>query len=248
VWLIRPIFSNPAPCHFLRSRALIANLIAGARGNKRLERTNEHFCERLHQLCDAEVWRDLADPPWSFRNWSVKGTGRNAISHYDCLTYEELAALPVADLAADDCALFLWAVDPLWIRPWSSFAHGASSTRPLASIGSSRTARARALSLASDIGREPIRNNACLQLAASRSDGGGMYESSLLSPDVDTAANPIACGSVLSGGGPYLERFARQTKMGWDCWGDQASLFDQSTVATRRQPSRLIDRSRLLPT
>jgi N6-adenosine-specific RNA methylase IME4 len=48
-----------------------------------------------------------ADPPWSFRNWSAKGTGRNAISHYDCLDYESLVALPVADVAADDCALFL---------------------------------------------------------------------------------------------------------------------------------------------
>ena len=65
-----------------------------------------------------------ADAPWSFRNWSAKATGRNAISHYDCLTYEELAALPIADLAAKDCALFLGAVDSLLdkafelIRTW----------------------------------------------------------------------------------------------------------------------------------
>src|SRR5262245_58680673 len=41
-----------------------------------------------------------ADPPWSFRTWSAKGTGRSAVSHYDCLDFEQLAALPVADLAA----------------------------------------------------------------------------------------------------------------------------------------------------
>src|SRR5215468_2375375 len=57
-----------------------------------------------------------ADPPWSFRNWSAKGTGRNAVSHYDCLDFEALAALPLADMVADDCALFLWAVDPLLPR------------------------------------------------------------------------------------------------------------------------------------
>jgi len=57
-----------------------------------------------------------ADPPWSFRNWSAKGTGRNAVSHYDCLDFEKLAALPIADLAANDCALFLWATDPLLPR------------------------------------------------------------------------------------------------------------------------------------
>src|SRR5204863_9659579 len=65
-----------------------------------------------------------ADPPWSFRNWSAKGTGRNAVSHYDCLSLEQLARIPVSALAGDDCALFLWAVDPLLekafelIRAW----------------------------------------------------------------------------------------------------------------------------------
>ena len=57
-----------------------------------------------------------ADPPWSFRNWSAKGTGRNAISHYDCLDFKALASLPIADLAAENCALFLWATDPLLPR------------------------------------------------------------------------------------------------------------------------------------
>jgi hypothetical protein len=28
---------------------------------------------------------------------------------------------------------------------------------------------------------------------------------------------------------------------GWDCWGDQAVLFDRGPVPTRRQPSRLVD-------
>jgi N6-adenosine-specific RNA methylase IME4 len=38
--------------------------------------------------------------------------------------------------------------------------------------------------------------------------------------------------------GPYLELFARETKPGWSCWGDQAGLFDTGTAVTRRQPSR----------
>jgi len=40
--------------------------------------------------------------------------------------------------------------------------------------------------------------------------------------------------------GPYIELFARETKRGWDCWGDQLALFDHGPVTTRRQPSRLI--------
>src|SRR6476469_4114767 len=56
-----------------------------------------------------------ADPPWSFRNWSAKGTGRNAVSHYDCIDFEALAALPVSKIAADDF-LVLWATDPMLPR------------------------------------------------------------------------------------------------------------------------------------
>jgi MT-A70 len=48
-------------------------------------------------------------------------------------------------------------------------------------------------------------------------------------------------------GGPYLELFAREAKQGWDCWGDQAGLFDRGNVATRRQPSRLVDETPKLP-
>jgi N6-adenosine-specific RNA methylase IME4 len=40
----------------------------------------------------------LVDPPWAFRNWSAKGTGRNAVSHYDCLDFRTLA-MPIADTA-----------------------------------------------------------------------------------------------------------------------------------------------------
>ena len=44
----------------------------------------------------------LADPPWSFRNWSAKGTGCNAISHYDCIDFTagSLAMLTAIRLAS----------------------------------------------------------------------------------------------------------------------------------------------------
>jgi len=55
----------------------------------------------------------LADPPWSFRVWSKDtGQGRSAASHYPTMTLDEICDLPIGDLAADNCALFLWAVWP----------------------------------------------------------------------------------------------------------------------------------------
>ena len=53
-----------------------------------------------------------ADPPWSFEVYSVKGKERSAERHYDTQSLEDIKRLPVKLLAADDCALMLWAVMP----------------------------------------------------------------------------------------------------------------------------------------
>lgn len=54
-----------------------------------------------------------ADPPWRFETRSDKGRGRAADTHYKCMTLDDIAALPVRDLAAKDSALWLWATAPM---------------------------------------------------------------------------------------------------------------------------------------
>ena len=49
--------------------------------------------QRISSLKRTKYGAIYADPPWSFRNWSAKGTGRNAISHYDCLDFSALAGM-----------------------------------------------------------------------------------------------------------------------------------------------------------
>lgn len=54
----------------------------------------------------------LADPPWQNYGWAT-GSGRKApANHYELMSIEDIAALPVAKMSADNCALFLWAVWP----------------------------------------------------------------------------------------------------------------------------------------
>lgn len=54
----------------------------------------------------------LADPAWGFKNYSAKGEAKNPNQHYACMTVAEIAALPVKDLRADDCACFIWTTGP----------------------------------------------------------------------------------------------------------------------------------------
>lgn len=56
----------------------------------------------------------LADPPWSFKTFNNKtGTTphRGAEDHYGTASFEDMARIPVASVAAKDCALFMWVVD-----------------------------------------------------------------------------------------------------------------------------------------
>src|SRR5215475_1888235 len=53
-----------------------------------------------------------ADPPWSFEVYSGKGKARSAETHYPTMKLADIAALPIARLAAKNCALFMWAVWP----------------------------------------------------------------------------------------------------------------------------------------
>ncbi len=55
----------------------------------------------------------LIDPPWQFRVWSEEtGHGRSAESYYRTMNIEDLCRLPIQNIAADNCALFIWTVWP----------------------------------------------------------------------------------------------------------------------------------------
>lgn len=50
-----------------------------------------------------------ADPPWRYDMKRGNGVAEN---HYPTMSIEEICALPIADIAAKDSALFLWATFP----------------------------------------------------------------------------------------------------------------------------------------
>lgn len=55
----------------------------------------------------------LADVPWDFEVWNRDtGSWRSASAHYPTMTLDDICQLPVKSLAANNCALFFWAVWP----------------------------------------------------------------------------------------------------------------------------------------
>jgi len=62
----------------------------------------------------------VADPPWWYadqrkvrKDGKTPTRGIGACHHYGQMTTDEICAMPVADLAADRCHLYLWATCPL---------------------------------------------------------------------------------------------------------------------------------------
>jgi len=57
----------------------------------------------------------LADPPWKYKNISTRAA---AVKHYPVMSLKDIIWLPVEELAADRCALFLWATWPTMPNPF----------------------------------------------------------------------------------------------------------------------------------
>jgi N6-adenosine-specific RNA methylase IME4 len=53
-----------------------------------------------------------ADPPWHYRNYEDTTASRWVGNHYAVLDVPTLKTLPISEIAADDCALFLWTTPP----------------------------------------------------------------------------------------------------------------------------------------
>lgn len=193
-----------------------------------------------------------ADPPWYFKNFSARGEGRNAVAHYDCMTIDQICAMPVADLAAKDCALFLWAVDPMLHEAlkvidawgfkyktvafyWAKLNKNAdpncmSDTDFFTGLGYWTRANAEQCLLATRGAPKRLAKNVRRLIIEKRREHSRKPDASY-----DRIKNLV--------GGPYLELFARETHPGWDTIGDEVGLFDQGSIETRRRPSSLKKRS-----
>jgi len=169
-----------------------------------------------------------ADPPWTFQTWSKRGKARSAESHYPCLTLPEIQALPIADIAADNCTLFLWATDPLLpqaidlIQKWG-FNYktigfnwvklNKSSEGFFTGMGYWTRANAE-LCLLGTRGK-PKRKSASVRrlVVAPRREH---------SRKPDVVADRIV---DLMGDLPRIELFARAPRPGWEVWGNETNKW-----------------------
>lgn len=176
----------------------------------------------------------LADPPWSFQVWSGKGTARAADNHYQTMGAADIAALPVDEIAAPDCALFMWIVWPSLqeamrlIEEWGftyktcAFAWlKGDNTQPSffvdeipAQVGLGYWTRANSEVCLLAVRGKPKRLNADVRQG-------------IIAPRREHSRKPDGIHERIERlvAGPYCELFARQKRKGWDVWGNQTDKF-----------------------
>ncbi len=164
-----------------------------------------------------------ADPPWSFATFSHKGKGRSAEAHYDCMGLDEIKAMPVADWAAGDCALFLWATDPLLPRAFEVIAAWGFVYKTIAFTWVKTTKDGTGFPIGCGFW---TRANPELCLLATRGRPQRISRSVrqlILAPRQAHSQKPEEVYERIESlvPGPYLELFARERRPGWASWGQE---------------------------
>ncbi len=166
----------------------------------------------------------LADPPWAYSVWGKKGYGRTAASHYDVLKTDAICSLPVSDIAATDCMLFLWVTFPALydglkvIESWGfqyktcGFAWIKTNQKsPGFHVGLGHYTRSNAeICLIATRGKPKRLSKSVRQLVVSP------LERHSKKPDCVRERIVELCGDV-----PRIELFAREQAPGWDAVGNE---------------------------
>lgn len=162
----------------------------------------------------------LADPPWHFETY---GDESDRAPEYPTMSLDEIAALPVADLAADDAVLFMWVVDPLIERAFPIIRAWGFTPKTVGFYWVKTNGPAFRLHVGLGYW---TRANPEICLLATRGKPKRLardVQRLIVAPVGEHSAKPDEQYARIERlvGGPYLELFARHARPGWSQWGNQ---------------------------
>jgi N6-adenosine-specific RNA methylase IME4 len=166
----------------------------------------------------------VADPPWAYEGFCThphaQPINRAKPLPYTAMTIEAIKALPVADLAANACRLFLWTTNRYLpdafdvVKAW-----GFGYTQALVWHKTGNP---------SPFGGSVAPNHAEFLLVAKRGsvEVVDRWPTSVIAankPRDEHSRKPDVFLDLVErvSPGPYLELFARRRRFGWGAWGDE---------------------------
>lgn len=170
----------------------------------------------------------MADPPWPFETFSEKGQRKSPSAHYETMTIDEIAALPVGQLARDSAVLWLWATYPLLpqaldvMRAWGFvYKTGGTWAKRTAhgrrQFGTGYTLRSACEPFLIGTVGSPKTTNSVRNFIDARA------REHSRKPD----AAYVAAARLMPRAW-RCELFSRESRPCWDTWGLEAGKFDQA--------------------
>lgn len=167
-----------------------------------------------------------ADPPWKYndrRNTHTRFSG-GAMKHYPVMKIDSIKKIPVNEITADNCMLFLWVTFPCLqegldlMKAWgfkyktlgfSWIKTNKNNGKPFFGIGYYTKSNCECCLIG--VKGKPIKKS-------------NYVSSVVISPREEHSKKPDEvrdkivelCGDI-----PRIELFARQYADGWDCWGNE---------------------------
>jgi len=197
-----------------------------------------------------------ADPPWRFISWSRQPAkvmnARSPEKHYPVMPMAEILAMPVRDIVAPDCHLFLWATGPclphalLVMERWGFAYSGVGFTwvklrKRAGDADIERMVRLEELPSLFHMGLGlTTRKNCEFVLQGRRGKPGRLatdVRELVLAPRREHSRKPDLVFDEIAryARGPRLEMFATTEREGWDHWAPMAHAW-HPPAATNHHP------------
>jgi N6-adenosine-specific RNA methylase IME4 len=168
----------------------------------------------------------MADPPWRFELYSEKGEAKSAQAQYRTMPIDEISRLPVFQLAADHCVLWLWSTWPMLrdafdvVKAWG-FEYKTGGTwfkrtvhgKPAFGTGYILRSACEPFLIAT---RGEPRTSRSVRNAVD-----GLSREHSRKPDVAYEMAEELIPAVAR-----VDLFSRQPRPGWDVWGDEVGKFE----------------------
>ncbi|WP_306049250.1 MT-A70 family methyltransferase [Oceaniradius stylonematis] len=213
--------------------------------------TSDMYAEFAELRCTGGYRVILADNPWPWAAYSNKGTEKSPEAHYETMSVDEICAIPVELLAADDCALFMWVTWPLmpqWasvLRNWGFNYAGLAwewikfnpETGKYAFGPGYGTRKNLEPCLLATRGNPSLRSDLSFFGIEQSSAGARSVRDFIEAMPLDCIRAPRREHSRKPDeqytrietmfDGPYLELFSRSNRQGWTSWGHEAGRFGE---------------------
>lgn len=169
----------------------------------------------------------MIDAPWRFELYAEETGGeKSPQAHYRCMSMEDIAALPVGDLAAENCLLWAWATAPM-LDQQIDVVKGWGFDFCTSGVWVKTTRRGK---IAFGIGYV-LRGAHELFIIATRGEpkvASKSVRSVIMAQVRENSRKPdeaYAAALALIPTGQRADVFTRERRPGWDCWGDEVGKF-----------------------